>query len=324
MPSSPQKSRAYKEITLQQLRSFCETARLGSFSAAAAALDLSHPTVWKQVHALEREFEVQLVESHGRGCRLTEAGRLLAELARSAVDEIRGLKRNFQESLGLAETQLIVAATPRILVEDLSACIVEFERRWPRVRLTFKEMRDDEVALQVESGEADLGLAPYRGPHADGAWLVFEPCYELDIVLVTPKDHPLARRRHVRLEDLSAYPLVNSLNAQFHDTTAKALLKRLAANGAQPQRIEAYFAGTIRRYVELGFGIGLLPSSPTRQPNPRLHERSMSRYLGRCAFYLVWRKGEFQSPAARAFAETVKTTMNPPRIPGKSRRRKRK
>src|SRR2546428_11145744 len=73
--------RAYKEMTLQQLRSFCETARLGSFSAAAAALGLSHPTVWKQVHALEREFGAQLVKPFGRGCQLTEAGRVLAELA---------------------------------------------------------------------------------------------------------------------------------------------------------------------------------------------------------------------------------------------------
>ncbi len=167
MPSSPRNSRVYKEMTLQQLRSFCETARLGSFTAAATALGLAHPTVWKQVHALEHEFGVPLVEPYGRGCRLTDAGRLLAELAHPAVAGISGLKRAFQEALGQLETHLVVAATPRILVEDLSVCVVEFERRYPRVRLTFKELRDDEVALQVESGEADLGLAPFRGPHAD-------------------------------------------------------------------------------------------------------------------------------------------------------------
>jgi DNA-binding transcriptional LysR family regulator len=321
MPHSPLHGRAYKEVTLQQMRSFCETARLGSFTAAAAALGLAHPTVWKQVHALEREFGVQLVEPYGRGCRLTESGRLLAELAGPAVASISGLKRTFQEALGRVETHLVVAATPRILAEDLAACVVEFERRWPRVRLAFKEVRDDEVALQVESGEADLGLAPFRGPHADGAWLVFEPCYELDIVLITPKNHPLARRRHVRPEDLCAYPLVNSSKAQFHDAPATAVLERLGVFRAQPQRIEAYFAATIRRYVELGFGIGLLPRSPGRPPDPRFHERSMSRYLGRCVLYLVWRKGEFQSQAARAFAETVKALMNRPRAPDGPRRR---
>jgi molybdate transport repressor ModE-like protein len=72
---------AYKEIQLQQLRSFCETARLGSLTAAANSLGLSQPTVWEQVHALERDLGVPLMERHSRGCRLTENGRRVAVLA---------------------------------------------------------------------------------------------------------------------------------------------------------------------------------------------------------------------------------------------------
>ena len=53
----------YKEVRLQQLRSFCETARLGSLAAAAQALGLAEPTVWEQVHALERQFAAKLVEA---------------------------------------------------------------------------------------------------------------------------------------------------------------------------------------------------------------------------------------------------------------------
>ena len=65
MPPRPPGNHAYKEITLQQLRSFCETILRGSFTAAAAALDLAHPTVWKQVHGLEHRLGVKLVEPHG-------------------------------------------------------------------------------------------------------------------------------------------------------------------------------------------------------------------------------------------------------------------
>src|SRR5690242_18304989 len=103
--------RAYKETTLQQLRSFCETARLGSFSAAATALGTSHPTVWKQVHALEREFGAQLVKPFGRGCRLTDAGRVLAELAGPAVAGIASLKQRFRDAILQTPGHLIVATT---------------------------------------------------------------------------------------------------------------------------------------------------------------------------------------------------------------------
>ena len=84
--------RAYKEITLQQLRSFCETVRLGSLTAAADSLGLARPTVWKQVHALEHHLGVQLVEPHTRGCQATEAGRLLADIASPLVSGIGSIK----------------------------------------------------------------------------------------------------------------------------------------------------------------------------------------------------------------------------------------
>src|SRR5262249_31274399 len=74
-PMRPAASRhSYKEIRLQQLRSLCETARLGSLTAAAAALGLAQPTVWEQVHALQREFGVKLIERRAHGCRLTDVG----------------------------------------------------------------------------------------------------------------------------------------------------------------------------------------------------------------------------------------------------------
>ena len=63
--------RKYKELTSQQLRSFYESARLGSFSEAARHLGLAHPTVWEQVRALEGHLGKELFESRGRRLHLT-------------------------------------------------------------------------------------------------------------------------------------------------------------------------------------------------------------------------------------------------------------
>src|SRR5438105_2109051 len=132
---------AYKEIRLQQLRSFCETARLGSLTAAAASLGLSQPTVCEQVHALERAVDAKLIERQAHGCRLTDAGRIVAELAAPLVTSMSSLERTIREALGRVETTLTIAATQRILVEDLPAAISDFERRSPKVRLRFLELQ---------------------------------------------------------------------------------------------------------------------------------------------------------------------------------------
>src|SRR5437667_9746155 len=103
MPSRVQRH-AYKEIQLRQLRGFCETARLGSLSAAAESLELTQPTVWEQVRALEREFATKLVEPHGRGCHLTEDGRILTQLIAPLVAGIDSLKRNFTQARAKVST----------------------------------------------------------------------------------------------------------------------------------------------------------------------------------------------------------------------------
>ena len=76
MSQSPRSSSSprhtYKQLQMQQLRSLAETARLGSLAEAAKALGVAQPTVWEQVHALERYFGAKLVEPRRRGCRLTE------------------------------------------------------------------------------------------------------------------------------------------------------------------------------------------------------------------------------------------------------------
>src|SRR2546423_15527035 len=90
----------YKEIRLQQLRSFCETARLGSLTAAAASLGLSQPTVCEQVHALERAVDAKLIERQAHGCRLTDAGRVVAELAAPPVPSLSCPARPLRRAAG--------------------------------------------------------------------------------------------------------------------------------------------------------------------------------------------------------------------------------
>lgn len=300
--------RVYKEVTLQQLRSFLETARSGSFAAAAGALGLAQPTVWAQVHALERHFGTRLVVSSGRGCELTEDGRLLAQLVSPSLAGVATLKRRFQEARADVEARLVVATTSRILVEDLPECVAEFSRLYPRVHLTLRDLTVEDVILAVESGEADLGVTvPWPGPPSP--WLLYEPACELDILLITPRDHPLARRRRITLDDLKQFPFVNAPES-FKDRVMAALLEKLGLFQTQPRCVEVSYVPAIRRYVALGLGIGLIAGRPSAVPPSDLHERSLSRFFPRVTLYLVWRQQIPPEEPAGAFVEIVKKTLN--------------
>jgi DNA-binding transcriptional LysR family regulator len=312
MARAPRHGRKYKEVRLQQLRSFCETARLGSLTAAAASLGLAQPTVWEQVHALERDFDTVLIQREPHGCRLTEAGRLLAEMAAPLVAGIDSLKHRLQAAQANAVSRLTVAATQRILVEDLPATIAHFEQRHPHVHLCLVEQRVEQIPLLIESGEADLGLTTESATDPPSPWLVFEPCYELELFLVTPREHPLAQRHRLRLEELVAYPLVNAADG-IPDPVITARLNKLGVFQTGPRRVEAYYSAVIRRYVEMGFGIGLVLGLPGHGVSSNLHERSLSQHLGRVTINLVSRAGTLEYEPARSFARILRSLVRPRR-----------
>jgi DNA-binding transcriptional LysR family regulator len=307
--------RKYKELTSQQLRSFYESARLGSFSEAARHLGLAHPTVWEQVRALEGHLGKALFESRGRRLHLTGEGKTFFELASPLVLGMASLPERFEEATSDHDVRLAVASTPRIVAEDLPECIKSFCDHYPRVRFSIHEVGDEHVTEMVSSGEVDLGLTGGRataaaGPWGHSPWLASETVYELDVALVTPKEHPLARRRSIRLEDLRAYPLVNALDA-FPDPAVMAVLDKADVLLDHQHRINAFFAATICRYVELGFGIGLVVAQPHRKPRPNLCQRVMTGYFGKVKIYAWRRRGAPFDSSADAFLATVRSALSP-------------
>jgi len=307
----PTSRHRFKEMSLQQLRSFCETARLGSLAAAAEALGLSQPTVWEQVHALERVMGTKLLQRQARGSGLTAAGRLLAELAAPIVAGADSLKRSLQEAEHTREVTLTITATERICAEDLAGTILEFTRRHPQIRISLLEMGTDRIVPTVESGLADIGLLPDFNTDSPSPWLHSQPAYELDLVLVTPADHPLARKRVVRPADLLDYPLVNAERpGQMPDLAIAAAMRKLGIFETQPRRVEAGYNMAIRRYVEMGFGIGLVFALPDHPAPPGLHERSMSKHFGRVRITLVRRKSVAQYTPIQWFAEILSEQLN--------------
>lgn len=306
MPRSSSKRRAYKELTLRQLRSFSETARLGSLAAAAKTLGLTHPTVREQVLALQRKFQVPLIEPHARGCRLTADGRLLAEIVAPLVTSAAAVERRFQLAREQAEVRLVIASTPRIFQEDLPAAVQSLLRDWPQVRMTFLELRDGDVIQAVESGNADFGLTTTRIPTPPPPGLSFEPGYELETLLITSRHHPLANRRSVRPSDLSRYPMISSHHTFSDEPDIAAMFDRRRVFDGPTPHVEPFQAATVRAYVQLNLGIALVYGRLQRRRKAALHERSMSSYFGRVLVRFVFRQGAATEELARALAGMIR------------------
>ena len=145
-------------------RAFLVTVEEGSLSAAARALNMTQPTLGRQVRSLEQELGVALFERGNRGLELTPTGIELVEHVRA---------------MGTAATQLSLGATGRAQSIEGSVCISAMEVIAAYVLPpVLKRLRDAQPGIEIEviasnvtsdlkRREADIALRAYRPAQPD-------------------------------------------------------------------------------------------------------------------------------------------------------------
>lgn len=295
-----------KEITLSQIRSFVETARRGSFTAAAEALDLSQPTIWKQVHELERLLGVQLILANKKGCELTAEGIILEKLAAPNIVNVLNLPTRFRACIAEATIPIRIAASPRPLAEDIVPSVAPFVKTHPRVRFSLLEAPAEEVPAIVDRGEAELGFTLVRSSaRLKFPLLSIKPWYELDVLLVFHRKHALSRKRRITLRDLAPYPLIGT-RSMLEELPGSEQIMALGLDDTSPRWIEARHSAVVRSCVRQKLGIALLLGREGQSEHTDLVEYNMTSFLGPATMYLVKREGVIHDPAVDAFADSIR------------------
>jgi DNA-binding transcriptional LysR family regulator len=304
MPLS--RGKAYKELRLSQLKAFCATATHKSFSAAARALESSQPTVWEQVRALERDFGATLLLRRGRELVLTEEGRVLLELAGPIVAGVDSLQGVFAERRGEVSRGLVVAGATSVFIEELAAAIVAFCRQHPQVRTALLAAPNAQVVEAVLAGTADAGVVQFGRLEAASPQIVTELLCRRPWALMAPRDHPLARKRPLRLADVVRHPLIlegqefpwrRQLDEVFRQ---HGLLDRVQVV------LEVNNSLAARRYVNLGLGVTILPEPSDGLAFPNLVVRPLGDLLPPEQVVVLWRRGATPRPQARLFIDFVR------------------
>src|SRR3984885_13002975 len=145
-------------MTLNQLRVFLAVARTGSFTAAAADLQLTQASVSELIRRLEEEYDLALFLRNGRRRLLTSAGDELvpfAEASVTAADNGGRALRSLRSLDGGVATFGVMRNAGFYLLSDLAQ---EFHERHPHVRVRLIGQNSAEVAAAVASGELEAGL----------------------------------------------------------------------------------------------------------------------------------------------------------------------
>ncbi|MFF4421678.1 LysR family transcriptional regulator [Streptomyces sp. NPDC001549] len=151
-----------------RLRVFAAIAREGSVTAAAAALHYAQPSVSHHLARLEAEAGVPLVQRAGRGIRLTEAGRLLADRAEEILGRIDSARTELAAHAGLSAGRVRLAAFPSALATVVPTVAAAFSAAHPDIELALTEAEPPEALAALRRGEADVALTFRHGDAPPG------------------------------------------------------------------------------------------------------------------------------------------------------------
>jgi DNA-binding transcriptional LysR family regulator len=145
-------------LDVTRLRVLVAVARHGSVTAAARALNYAQPSVSHHLARLEAETGIKLIQRAGRGIKLTDAGRLLAERAAEVIGRLDAAENELAAYTGLRAGRLRLAAFASALGTIVPAAAAMLRGHQPGLDLRLTEAEPPEALRMLRAGYVDVAL----------------------------------------------------------------------------------------------------------------------------------------------------------------------
>ena len=282
-------------MDLRQVEYVVGVVDAGTFTAAAARLHVSQPSLSQGIARLEAELGTPLFHRVGRGAVLSAAGDAFLGPARRMLREARLARESVEAVAEVERGTLDLVALPTLAADPVAVAVGQFRRAHPGVvvRIAEPEAARD-VAEQVSDGRAEIGLTDAL---AAGEDLVVEHLVDQELVLVRP---PRSDPRPVRIGALAGIEFVTT---PVGTSTRRHLDEALARSARAPTiAVETDQREAIVPLVLNGAGAALLPRAPAELAERRGAVVATVVPALRRSIALVYRPGVL-SPAAARFRE---------------------
>ncbi|MEE8451536.1 MAG: LysR family transcriptional regulator [Thermoguttaceae bacterium] len=296
-------------MNIETLRIFCDVVQHQSFSRGAAVNDVSQSAATQCVHRVERHFDVQLIDRTKRPFVLTPEGQACYEGFREVVDTYDAAEARVR-SLRMEISGLVrVAAIYSVGLHDMSRCMQDFMRRYPKAKVRLQYFHPSSVYDAVLNSEVELGIVSYPMTSPD---LNVIPLRSEQMVLVCHATHRLADEDAVTAEHLQGEDFV----AFDRDLTIRKEIDRYLRQRSVSVRIGMEFDNieTIKQAIEIGAGISILPERTVREKVAakalaavRLIAPELRRPIG-----IIHRHRRVFTPTATKFVELLQELQGAP------------
>jgi len=236
------------------LKLFVIIVEEGTISAAAEREHIAASAVSKRISDLEDTLQTQLLRRTNKGVVPTMAGVTLLNLARGVLHDLNDIFLQIQEYSSGIRGRVRLWANISSINQFLPNELKSFLSAHPQVQVRLEGNISEAIMKAVAEGAADVGVITMDSCRED---LEYLPYHTDQLVVITPKDHPLAHSKSVSFRETLDFDYVGL-------PVGSAMNNRIvrAANdlGRTPKlRVHVNSFDALCLMVEAGLGIGIVP-----------------------------------------------------------------
>ena len=288
-------------ITFRQMRLFLALADTLSVTKASQKMHITQPTASMQLKEMTENIGLPLFEVISKKIHLTALGKELAKTARNMTGQWEAFEQHAAQMKGLTKGNLRVAvvSTAKYFIPKL---LGSFCSKYPEVDISLEILNRDGVIKRVEENSDDLYVMSRPPLHIDLEDQILMPN---PLCMIAYKDHPLATKKNLRLQDLKHERFIlrelgsgTRMSSDIHFKQKKftpGLLLELGSNEAIKNAVASH----------LGVAVISIHALDELDYDKEISVLKLQDFPINSQWHLVYLRGKQLSPIAKAFHDHV-------------------
>ncbi|MCY8200232.1 LysR family transcriptional regulator [Bacillus subtilis] len=238
----------------EQLEYFQTLARIQHVTKAAETLSITQPALSRSIVRLENQLGVPLFDRQGRSIKLNKYGERFLKRVDSIIKEFTEGKEEIQSLLKPDQGEVSLGFLHTLGTTIVPNLIGAFKNQYPNVHFQLNQSHSNQLLDKLKSGELDLCLLASFPVESNIMW---KPLWKEELFLFLPKNHVLATREDITLNEIANEPFVLMKEGFALRVTIDHIFEQVNIN---PNIVfEGEEAATIAGFVAAGLGVSILP-----------------------------------------------------------------
>ena len=289
-------------MNIEHLKIFYYTAKLKSFTKAAAYLNITQPSVTRLIYELQDKLGLVLINKSGKSFVLTDSGEKIYNLA----EKIFEVEKNIEECVRDIQQQrsgiINIMTTETYGAHFMPEFVLDYKKKCPEILLNVTTLPDDQVVNITSRLECDFGIISKKIKNAK---LITKVLLEEKIVLISAPGMPLANKKILTPREINNLPMV-----MFEEEcgTNEAVFKFKKKNNLDFD-VKCVFSNSesVKSLVKKGIGYAFISKNVIKNEVARnelveikIPDETLVRH-----FYIIYHRDKYISNTLKTFLDIM-------------------